>query len=443
MKTFFKSAYIALLSGALLTGCADRLDISPKDSVPSSNAINNRASAAAAINGLYSDVQDPTLAFDGLIALNQMFSDECIHTGTFPTRLEFGSFNVFPANTTMAAVFSDFYDVINIANNIIELVPAVEDESFTQEDRDNFVAQARFVRAYMYMYIAENWGTAPLVLDATAEVGDVLNVPNSTKAAIYTQIFDDLNYAKDNLSASNGSAYATPDAATAVLARCHLMNGNYAEALAEAESLIDVYALSADYAGIFAGDLSEVIWYLDFNSIDANTNAFFYFSDTKGGRQSISPSPELIAAYEDGDVRFAASIDTSTAIPHGIKYNDIAAGTDPIYMIRYAEILLIAAEAAAEGGDYAAASSYVNEVRARAGLGEVTLDASNYVEVIFQEKFVELAMETPLRTWDIRRRGMEADYLVPVGYEDPCDGLWPIPQRDLDRNPNLGQNECY
>ena len=157
----------------------------------------------------------------------------------------------------------------------------------------------------------------------------------------------------------------------------------------------------------------------------------------------------MIDAYEPGDTRFAASITIDTlqaSVPFGTKYPSFDAAnsgsaTDPIFFVRHAEMALIAAEGAARTGDFATASDFLNAVRARAGLGAVTLDAGNFIDVILQERFVELAMEGAHRLLDLRRTGRALDVLGPLGY-DTCDAIWPLPQRDVDRNRNINQNDC-
>ena len=142
-----------------------------------------------------------------------------------------------------------------------------------------------------------------------------------------------------------------------------------------------------------------------------------------------------------------ATVDlVSASVPYGVKYPSFDAGssgtaTDPIYFIRHAEMALIVAEVAAEMGDFETANTHINQVRARAGLGPVTLDASNFVDLILQERFVEFGMEGPFRLLDLRRRNRVNELLAPLGY-DACDNVWPLPQRDVDRNPNLTQNGC-
>ena len=154
-----------------------------------------------------------------------------------------------------------------------------------------------------------------------------------------------------------------------------------------------------------------------------------------------------MAAFEQDDPRFLATIDTSSAaVPYGVKYPDFAAGfsdtaTDPIFFIRHAEMVLIIAEAYAEMGNFTEANNWFNQVRQRVGMPDITLDASNFVDAILQERFVEFGFEGPFRLIDLRRKGKAEEVLGPIGY-DACDDVWPLPQRDVDRNPNLEQNDC-
>lgn len=438
-----QNIYLLMLMITIITfGCADLDEPQPINSIATENAIVDKASATAAMNGVYSDLQDGTLAFDGWLGLAQLFSDESVFTGTFPTRLEFGNKNVFPANTTMAAVFSDLYEVINRANNVIALVPNVVDDAFDDASRNSFVAQARFLRAQCYLHLTTLWQDVPLILDPTIDVGEVLQVPKASSSAIYDQVISDFEFAKANLTTA-GPNLASAQAATAFLARIALYQGNYGQALTLAQEAL----AGADITTV--GYLADQIYSLSFSATDGNSLAFFYGPAELGGRHSIEPSAKLINAYEDGDLRFAASIvnDTLVAtVPFGIKYPSFSeanagAATDPIFFIRHSEMVLIAAEASAEAGDFTAASMYINMVRTRAGLADITLDANNYVDAILQERFVELAMEGPHRLLDLRRKGKAIDAMGGEGYE-ACDAIWPLPQREVDRNTNLDQNTC-
>lgn len=434
------------LVALLLVSCddyADLDDVQPINSVTPELAVTDKKSAQAAVIGLYDAMQNGTLSFDGWLAMPQYFSDECDFTGTFPTRLQFGNFNVFPDNTTMAAVFTAFYSGINRCNNVIALIPEVEDPTLSEADINSFLAEAYFIRSMFYFYLIQGWDEVPLVTEPTREVGLILEVPKNTRAEVVSQMVTDLTFALDNLvdGLSSGVSVA---AVNALLARLHQVEGNHQEAYNHALAAIGGGGFDLtnfDY-------LADEIFFLQFAAIDANALAFFYGPAEFGGRHSIEPSRKLIDSYEDGDIRKGLSIvdDPEVAsVPFGIKYDDfaggISAGSDPIMFFRHAEMVLIAAESAARAGDFANANKWYNQVRNRAGLGDQTLDANNFEDLILQERFVELAMEGGHRLWDLRRTGRALDVLGPLGYQ-ACDNVWPLPQREIDRNRNLVQNNC-
>ncbi len=421
-------------------GCADLDDLAPINSIPTANAITDLSSANAALNGVYSSIQDN--AFDKWLSLPQFFSDEADATGTFPTRLEFGNLNVFPANGTAGGVFTSLYTTINNANNVITLVPQVTDASFTEDAKNDIIAQAKFIRAHNYLQLVTLWNDVPLILQPTTDVGEALNVPTTAANAIYDQIIADFTDASQNLLAETSLNAASKQAANAFLARIALYQQRWSDALSLAEGVVgEGFDLSA------VPFLEDQIYSLGFTSTDGNTLNFFYGPADFGGRYSIGPSTTIIDAFEDGDARFAATVDVATAsVPYGLKYPSFDAGisgtaTDPIYFIRHAEMVLTAAEAAAEMGDFDSASRYLNMVRSRAGLADIELNAGNFVDAILQERFVEFAFEGPFRLIDLRRKGKAQELLGPIGY-DSCDSVWPLPQRDVDRNPNLQQNSC-
>lgn len=447
----YKKSYIfsaVLISALLMVSSCNDLEVLPQNAVPSETAITDLNSANAALLGLYSDLQDPDLSFDGYISMNGLFSGELAFTGTFPTRAEFSRIDIFPSNTTLATVFSNIYEIINGANNVEKVVTEANDASLSPAIKNSIIAEARTIRAYCYWILENNWGDVPLVLEPTSGTGSELNVPNSPRAQVVQQIISDLQFAETNLAEQKNESgfFVSQMVAKSMLARVYLQEGNYANALAKADEIITsgLYGLAPTYLAVFEGDPSEQIWYLNFTSLDGNSNAFWFLPANFGGRREVAPSNFLVESFEPGDERLEVSINLGNPTrPFGVKYIDVGTGTDPVYLIRYAEILLIAAEAAAETGDFAKANTYYNQVRARAGLQPNTLNSGNYVDAILQERYVELAMEGPQRIWDLRRRGKAEEILGNVGYNAPQDNLYPFPQREIDRNPNLKQNTGY
>lgn len=442
MKSLNKNIFIFLLIIGLAS-CTGLDDLAPINEIPSDTAFASEASATAALNGVYDRMQDGDLVFDGWLALPQFFSDEGNATGTFPTRLEFGNLNVFPANGTMATVFTEYYITINNANNVIAGVPNVVDESFTAEERTDYVAQAKMIRGQIYLHLVSLWGEVPLIVSPTIDVGDVLNVPKSSVADIYAQITKDLTDASNGLLAATSSKRVSQQAAKALLARLNLYQGNWQAAIDNATAALG----DPNFSLVGVPYLADVIYQLAFTATDGNVLNFFYGPSDFGGRYSIGPSATFMNAFETGDPRFLATIDTSSAaVPFGVKYPDFAAGisgtaTDPIFFVRHAEMVLIIAEAYAEMGDFTNANAWFNQVRQRVSMPDKTLDASNFVDMILQERFVEFGFEGPFRLIDLRRKGKALEVLGPIGYE-ACDDAWPLPQREVDRNTNLTQNAC-
>ncbi len=430
---------VVLVAG--ISGCDTyALDaVQPIDSVPLDLAVTDAKSAGAARAGVYDELQDADLTFDGYIASYTYFSDDTDWTGTFPTRAQFDTYNVLPSNGTMAAFWGAYYEVINTANNLLNILPSVEDASLTDETRNSFLAEARFGRAIAYFHLVTGWGGVPLILTPTVGVGEELNVPASSAELVYEQVISDAQFAADNLG--SGTLGMNPEAANALLARVALMQGRYEDAGNFATS-----AIGEDYDLTDVPYLEDEIFYLEFSSTDGQSNAFFFGPDALGGRYSIAPSAKLFDAYEDGDTRKALSVDTLGGRRYGLKYNDFSAAagsqSDPIYFFRAAEQVLILSEVAARNGDFDTAEMWINQVRTRSGLDDIEdMDDSNYLDYILQERYVELAMEGGFRLWDLRRTGRAVDVLGPDGY-DPCDAVWPFPQSNIDTNTALEQNNC-
>ena len=423
MRKFNNWMFVAALALFILPSCDyfSLDDPQPVNEVTPANSITDRQSAQAAVAGIYDELQDPTLVFDGYMMAWQLHSDETVFTGTFPTRLEFGNLNVFPSNGTWAAVFTDFYDVINVANNVIEVIPNVESVTLDQAGvRESFIAEARFARALCYFYLTQAHGDVPLITKPTVSVGEELNVAASSAADVMAQVIADLEFAVTNIDPSL-SLGMNADGANALLARIALYQGRWADAYNLATGV-----LGADFDLTAFPFLTDQVFSLEFISTDGNSLGFFYATDDLGGRHSIEPSSTLINAYTPEDNRAAQTFTTNPdGIPYGLKYSDFAGaangqGVDPVMFVRHAELVLIAAEAAARQNDFTDASMWINQVRTRAGLADVTLDASNFEDLILEERFLELAMEGGHRLWDLRRTGRAESVLGGVGY-DACD----------------------
>ena len=160
------------------------------------------------------------------------------------------------------------------------------------------------------------------------------------------KLFDDLKFAETNITETGGNRF-TSQAASALLARIYLYQGDWGNALAQAEKVLGADFNLSDFAY-----LADEVMYLGFTSADGNILNFWYGPSEFGGRHDVEPSAKYMAAFEEGDARAALSFDnslTEATVPYTLKYDDFSSGnsgtaTDPVMLFRYAEQLLIAAE---------------------------------------------------------------------------------------------------
>ena len=435
-----------ILSIAFFLGsCTDVLQVSPRLSVDATELITDANSAAVAMNGMYDQIQDDDIFGLHYAMIPDLLSDNTFHSGTFTSYREIDDNDMLSDNVDVGSTWNEMYEAIYRANLIIDLLPTVDDAAL-EPLKAQYEGEARFIRAIMYFQLVRLWGDVPLITEPTKSL-DNIEVARSAADAVYTQIIDDLTFAAANLPESSDRTRASKGAANAYLAKVHLTRGNWAEAEAAADAVMadgTGYALEGNYMDLYNGNISdEAIFQVNFNSNDANSISFWFW-DKPAGRHEFAPSDDLITSYEMGDARMAA-IDSAVGGGGGAtyvtKYNDFATGTDKPYGIRLADVMLIKAEAAARTGDYTTAESIVNDIRTRAGLGAVTVDAGNFEDVILQERRVELAFEGD-RWFDLVRTGKASAFLSGKGLQD-CNILLPIPQGDMDTNGALQQNPCY
>lgn len=444
MKILYKASLAFML--VLFSSCAEEfVDTEPTDNLPGESLIVDVASAEAALNGMYSALQ-----FDGVFGGDDTFyaglySDELIHTGSFPSFAEISVNDPAINNVEINSFWTDHYVAIYRANLVIQGAqnPSV---GLSEEAIARIVGQARGVRALMYFDLVRRFGAVPLSLTAytSASEIDTNPLPRTPESEIYAQINTDINYAMNNLPDGLSRFQFNKDAATVLKAKVEMQMEMYDAAEATLSSLIGAYSLEGDYASLFTGSASssETIFAVDFNETDGSAHAFFYLD---AGRGEVGASDILINEFEAGDARIS-QIDTAAA--DVIKYKDPGSGNDDAYVFRYADVLLMYAEVLARMDD-PQASDFLNMVRERAGLEDVEVNSSNVVDVIAHERFVEFYAEGD-RLNTIVRLGIAEDVILSksgnVVYVEERNFLWPIPQQEIERNSAIStadQNPGY
>ena len=471
------------------------------------------------IAGAYGHLDARAFMSRGL-GLTTMLRSDMVDIGNPSTnaeRVEHDQFTVSAANPLILnpsnperSFWPRLYQVVRGANETLRELEALEEQD--PGVKEEIEARARFIRAFAYYHLVRLFGDVPY-LDETTTTADASIASRTSVDIVYESIVADFEYAKEWLPDSRANrTLPSKAAAGAYLASVHLTRGDYQSAYNEATDVIDnkgLYNLDLepDYRNIFHAentDLSlEPIFIIDFvgTNIDDESRDYlaaftgFFGQATyypSGGWSVMVPAQAVFDTWDDGDYRKQVNFDAEavdnngnvisyTAFssldgrnanrPHISKYTAMAgdlpqantSGRDShsnYQLMRFAEVLLIAAEAAAELGNTSEAAQYVNMIRERARNGDGTGAPSSApadistatVDDVLEERRLELAFEQK-RWYDIVRRKMGDEVFGPNGFETELQGtqnfdssrdyLLPIPPLEITNNPNLTQNPGY
>lgn len=504
MKNILNKILIVTLIGSFLS-CAD-LEEKPVGILAPEGFFKSPKDVETAIFGAYGWIATERLWGRQFVTAIMLRSDmvDIGDRGTPAERQQVNDFNMDDGNGMVRAFWPYWYQVISAANSAIA---GAESLALPDEQINPLIAEARFVRAFSYYHLVRVFGDVPYIDFFIADPAAVVDITKSPEEQIYPEILADLEFAKQWLpdqQPSDVRSRPTKGTAGAYLASVHLTLHDYQKAYEEAKWVIDNkatfdYALEADYQNLFRAELQdgleETIFSLDFLGLQngsggANDDIMPPMTGIRGADQlgwSVAvPSMAVYNTWDDRDYRKEVSFADSALIggvlkpytefqntkrPHIAKYrrfpgesNAEGRFSDNNYAtMRYAEVLLIAAEALAEinGGPNAEAEGYLNEVRARARnwAGTPTnfpedvpsgLSKDDFIDLVLEDRRLELAFEYK-RWYDIKRRnlGLEVftgpNSLEPHPNFDPSrDYLMPLPRTELAINPNLlPQNPGY
>lgn len=375
-------------------------------------------------------------------------------------------------NAQLRDIWSWMYAGVNRANYIMEFQDKTDFAG-----KESVLGQTRFLRAYYYFELVKWFGDVPFAVDTRLQFGDQFSIGRTPKEEIYSQIEQDLIYAADNLPyIQSQTGRITKGAAQALLGKAYLYQDKFAEAANVLEDLIDngPHDLVSDYSTIFENDNENNIesvfevQYTDeegagfgclqcsegnvavgFNGIRNYNGPLF-----ESGFSFNVPTQEVVDEFEDGDMRLETAIldieawaaetgaTFSTGNEHTGYFNrkyisrqgDLNTGdanlTNPnnYRAIRFADVLLMAAEALNRGGiSDSRAQMYLNRVRERAfgnSDNNVSATGSALTDAIYHERRVELVGEGH-HFFDLVRTGRAASEIN--GFQTGKHELFPIP----------------
>lgn len=492
-----KTKYILLVFVALVgASCSDSfLNKAPLDTVNTENFYKTEADAIAAINAAYQPLQRPKLhnmrmwTTDIIAGNSEVGADPTSATDGIETKDQ-ARFITTTDNRGVLDLYQGPAPGILYCNLVLEKVPLI---AMSDELKDRVLGEAKFLRAYYYFVLVRFFGDIPLILKSQ-NPGDDLRPTRTQKALVYAQIVKDLTEAGEQLPtreeyAQEDRGRATKGAALGMLAKVYLTLGEWQKVIDlcnEVEAL--GYDLNTEYADNFnptnensVESLFEVQYIAPVTNFWDDSNQSAWTTNFMAPRDSPltavgwgwnQPTEEFVNAYEADDLRKDVTIfyeggpqfdgkDYKATMAYATGYNvrkfvqpksvvTTGSSGSPLNwpVLRYADVLLMKAEALNELGQTALAETPLNKVRERAGLDPVTgLSKDSFREKVLHERRMELAFEGH-RWFDLIRVNNGSyglQFLHSIGRVNATEKhlLFPIPQAEIDVNPNLEQNPGY
>ncbi|MFZ5939237.1 MAG: RagB/SusD family nutrient uptake outer membrane protein [Bacteroidota bacterium] len=477
-----KYIILALIFGGLLSSCSGYLEFPPEGEIKGSDFWNDEADAQAGVDAMYGYLRTWDISAFNYLIVSSLASDEIIKGSVVGD----GSWAVAYDNYEYTSTYEhirDFwvarYKAINLSNQVIDNVPGI---TMNESVKARMIAEAKFLRALHYFYLVRAFGGVPVILSLEeARTGAARSTVEETYAAIEADLLDAVDVLPSTLPQEEFGR-ATSWAAKALLAKVYMYEEKWTDCKAMTEDIIQngqnyadqgPFDLYEDYYLLFRPEqefCKESIFEILSSEVDGNGDiSKSQFAETQlprgianwGGWGWFAPSDACAAAFDaagdtlrkrvtiltygdrtqDGDSILGVTEMEGNSIP---RYNGKVyvpsrfthttgpAGCEQnVRLIRFAEILLIDAEAATHtGGDVA---TPLNRIRARAKLDPI---GSPTIEDVWRERQLELAGEQD-RFWDLVRTGRAASVLGPLGFEAGKHELFPIPEKEIELLPDL------
>lgn len=498
-----KVAAIAILLG-FATSC-EVTDLSPATIIPEADAFATAERVDGAVVGVYEAAQRGFYAGSvqrgypfgaahvqqGDLRGEDMYNDQLFYEITYTNAQTVNS-----ANNN--GQWIGLYRMINRLNVVFKgLDNALENGVITEELYDQYRGELYYLRALAHhellTFYSRPYSDDPssmgipyhkVAMDDVSKVAEGLQLGRTTVGEDYTSLLEDLKMAEDLLPVAEGSNpfRVRRGAAIALKTRVLLHMQDWEGVVAEFEKIDGAYALTEDPSGPFGtGNSTENIFSFGHSAAsNATVNGALpqmYGDPQVGGRGLVKISPVIWRAdfWHEDDLRRSNIHDGGTMVSvndqQGIftaKYVDQATSADPAPIMRYAEVLLNAAEAHQRLGNKGDAADLLNEVRSRSlpeGIAEIDENDPELLQAIINERRIELLAEG-LRWKDIHRLSGEGfmdgipekaqsrsvssmefytgeediNYAHSLPYESPLF-IWPIPQPELNNNPTLAEQQ--
>ncbi len=466
---------ILIISVGLSFGCKKFLTVDPPYSQDVENFFQTPEDYDRALTGAYDMLQGSfmTLWIGEIASDNSIAGGESVNDTQGLHQID--NMTHGGVNNELRNVLRWNYTGITRANYILE-----NKDNIDFVGKDHILAEAKFLRAYYYFELVKYFGDVPLIIDKRLGIDEALQIPRAPKAEVYAQIEKDFSEAAEVLNPiASQKGRATKGAALSFLGKVYLYQNKFAEAATIFDEVINSgsYSLIPNYNDLFTvanENNSETIFDVQYTGLEGGSygcliclegNAAVGFQGIRqyngpvygDGNSYNLPTQDLYDAFSPIDPRrgatildieaFIAAQPNSSSITYaqgagghtgyynnkyikrqgeiGLPDNDL---TSPVNyrVMRYADVLLMAAEAHYQTGNTSKAQQLVNQVRVRAGVPGL---AVNSINVIYKERRFELSGEG-LRFFDLVRTGQAADFIQ--GFIPGKHEVFPIPQVEID-----------
>ena len=480
-KLNIKSSVLAVILIVFIaaTSCQDYLTVAPENDLIKEKFWTKTADVNSALAASYNALRKASLQS---LVFGEVRADLVNFTGgSFADYAKIGQSNISPTNSVVN--WKAYYSAINLANTVMFYDKEVfqKDKTFTQEMMDAVDAEALFIRSLSYFYLIRLWKDVPLVLEASISDTTNLYLPKSPEKVVVKQIIDDLLKAKDMAYTDEfkGSAYfygrANKYAIMALLADVYLWDEQYQKCYEYCDALINSgnYALESSetmfnvyYPGNSPVESIIEIQYND--ALDNQENPIYYELVPISGGGGGEPDAKNVAMLMDkedfrnfqgkGSVWKYRGKDAFGLVPRAQTERDAHWN---IY--RYADILLMKAEAAIELDKFDEANNLIRETMLRAGMPyEENFDKVVLRKALLDEKGREFLFEGK-RWFDLLRAAKRNKFqnkqiiidmilsgadikqqaILKTKVYDTLSYYLPIAEHELIYNQNLVQNPYY
>lgn len=436
-----KKASICLIIIILFSGCGnDFLDLTPDSVMNAGLFYKNQKDFEQAVIATYDALQSGGEYGGDFRTVMELRSDNATSGGN-SSAARINLFLEVPTDDVLLNVWGELYQGIARSNMVLDRIKGV---SMDETIKMQYQAEARFIRALSYFNLVRLWGAVPLVMSIISPE-DALGYKRQEVSKVYAVIEEDLLFSLQHLPENYSEANlgrATSTAASALLGKVYLTQKKYTKAVEVLKQILGKNSLLPDIRDVFSTDNEmndEIIFAVRWLKGNEGTGLFYSVNET-----STLIEPSLMNAYPAGDARKPLlelqTVSGTIKVPR--KFFDTFSannnvGTD-FPVLRYADVLLMYAEALNEES-YSAngeAFQYLNAIRGRAGVATYDAtslpDQNTFRKAVWNERRLELALECD-RWFDLIRTGTAIEAMQVVGLNiEAYQLLYPVPQSEID-----------